>query len=74
MSTGVRRLSEETLREFGVTARMTIGGHLEDARREFQEAKEVARRNNEGEIYAWLSGRIGEIDGMRAALADEEAS
>jgi hypothetical protein len=54
--------------------RVLIAGHLEDARRELQAAKEVAKADGEGEIYVWLNSRIGELDAMRSELAEREGS
>jgi len=63
----------ETLREeFGVTARHTIGGHLDEMRREASEARDVARKNNEGELYAWLNTKVSEIEEMQMALSEGE--
>ena len=73
IETPIARLTGETLAEFGVTPLMTIAGHLEDARRELSEARDVARSSDEG----WLDGRLnslnGEIDALREVLSEREA-
>jgi hypothetical protein len=70
--TQVRQFDEGALREFGVSARHTIAGHLDDMRREASEARDVARKNNEGELYAWLNAKVGEIEQMQMALSEGE--
>jgi len=53
---------------------IAIASHLEEGRRELQLAKEIAQQSQEGEMYVWLSSRIGEIDAMRSVLAEREDS
>ena len=63
----------ETLREeFGIPARATIAGHLDEMRREASEARDVARKNNEGDLYIWLNAAVSEIERMQMALSEGE--
>jgi hypothetical protein len=72
IGTQVRQFSDETLREFGMTARHTIAGHLDEMRREASEARDVARKNNEGELYSWLNTKVSEIEQMQMTLSEGE--
>lgn len=51
------------------SAATTIAAHLEIARRELHEAAGEAMRDDDLELYVWLSGMVGKVDGKRAALA-----
>jgi len=68
----VLRVSEETLRACGITARMTIAGHLDDLRQEAEEALEVARKNNESQLHSRLSRWIREFEDTQMELAQSE--
>jgi hypothetical protein len=67
----MNRLSEDTLRELGVTPRMSIAGHLEDARRtELMAAMRLADSSEDRDLHVRLGRFVNDLDDFRAVLAE----
>jgi len=49
-----------------------LARYLEDMRRLTNEAADVARDANEGELYCRFKAWVGEMDGLRVVLSERE--
>jgi uncharacterized protein YbaR (Trm112 family) len=66
-------LSDETLEAYERSQSERIAARLKEAAEPLCEAKDLALATGAGELYTWLCGRIGELDGTRNVLLEREA-